>query len=378
MKVVMFTSKLNFATAGGSVLDLHLKAESLRKLGHQVTVVTTFSHANKINQPLLYKVEEEEISAPNWFVQQWRFYFLLKKYELQTNVLYIDGNNFLYGGGFYRWLGGKIPIIAFFNIKLSCWFNSTKIKSRIRLFLEHSLGVDVVNHLDAFIFTTPMIEKLYLDFGFDKFKSHVIPDFVNTKQIVMNHQLTNEVLEEHQKSARQVIIFCSGRMIPEKGFDLIIKAFAKIKDKEKFRIIMSGNGSERDKLMSLANSFHLESFISFPGWVKKEELVDFFRSSHIFILPKWWIEYSSVLLIEAMAYGLPCIVPQGGGLEWLLGAGAYLFKEGDADSLANALEQLGQDIDCRIKLGKLNLAKAKNLDAGLLATQLEKILLSVI
>ena len=61
MRIVFITSKLNFETAGGSVLDLHLKAKSLLELGHEVTVVTAFSRANKINQPLPYTVKEEDI-----------------------------------------------------------------------------------------------------------------------------------------------------------------------------------------------------------------------------------------------------------------------------------------------------------------------------
>ena len=211
MRIVMFASKLNFETAGGSVLDLHLKAKSLYELGHAVTVVTAFSLANKINQSLPYVVKEEDVSAAGWTSQQRGIYKLLKKYEPEADVFYIDGNNFLYGGGAYRLLGGIISVIGFFNIKLSCWSDTqnndkkkqtllAKLKRRIRLLVEKNLGVPVANHLDAFIFTTPMVEKLYLDFGFKKNKSHVIPDFVNTQDIINQEGLTSEVIATHQAS----------------------------------------------------------------------------------------------------------------------------------------------------------------------------------
>ena len=163
-------------------------------------------------------------------------------------------------------------------------------------------------------------------------------------------------------------------MIPEKGFDLIIKAFAAIKDKERFRVIMSGGGPDRDRLLMLTKELKLDSFISFPGWVKKEDLAKFFREAHIFILPKWWIEYSSVLLVEAMAHGLPCIVPRGGGLEWLVQKGALTFKEDNVWKLTEQIEVLGSSTELRTKLAESNLFKAKELDYRKLSTSLESIM----
>ena len=52
-----------------------------------------------------------------------------------------------------------------------------------------------------------------------------------------------------------------------------------------------------------------------PGWVDKETLANYFLTSQVFIFPKWWIEYGSALLTEALAFGLPCIIPGGGALE---------------------------------------------------------------
>ncbi|OGH69617.1 MAG: hypothetical protein A2754_02895 [Candidatus Magasanikbacteria bacterium RIFCSPHIGHO2_01_FULL_47_8] len=385
MRIILITSKLNFISAGGSVLDLHLKAKSLHELGHTVTVVTAFSPANKINQPLPYIVKEADLTASGWIPQQRGLYLLLKKYESEADAFYIDGNTFLYGGGFYRWLGGKVPVVAFFNIKLSCWSDTqnndkkkqtslAKLKRKIRFLIEKYIGVPIANHLDAFIFTTPMVERLYLNFGFKKEKSHVIPDFINTEDIVKKCNITHQTIAEHQAAASPVTLFCSGRMIPEKGFDLVIKAFAAVKTKENFRVIMSGGGPDRDRLMALAKELNSDSFISFPGWVKKEELEQFFRQAHIFILPKWWIEYTSVLLIEAMAYGLPCIVPKGGGLEWLTQKGALTFSEDSVEELTRQIETLGANAELRRELALNSFSKSKELDYRKLGRELESIM----
>lgn len=385
MRIILITSKLNFKTAGGSVLDLHLKAKGLADLGHDVTVITAFSHANIIEQSLPYKVVEENIDAPNWPKQLKNLYYLLRKYQSHADAFYIDGNLFVYGGGAYRLLGGKIPVVAFFNIKLSCWSDTqgndekkknifSRLKRRLRLIVEHYVGTWIANHLDAFIFTTPMVEKWYLDFGYKKNKTRVIPDFVNTWEIIATEHRTDATTRQHQINADPIVLLCSGRMIPEKGFDQVIKALARVKNKDHIKLIMSGGGSEAEQLKTLAQELGLTSQVVFPGWVEKKELITFFRHAHIFILPKWWLEYTSVLLIEAMAYGLPSIVPGGGGLEWLTPDASLTFAMDNVDELAARIEELCADSELRIKLALGAREQSASLDAGELAKRLESTL----
>lgn len=387
MQIILITSKLNLETAGGSVVDLHFKAKGLVELGHQVTVVTAFSKANKISGHLPYAVKEENVSTAYFVSLQYKIFKLLRKYEQDADVFYVDGNSFLYGGGMFRWLGGRIPVVAFFNVKLSCYANQMggghenknifiRTKRRLRILLEKYIGTFISNKLDAFIFTTPMVRQFYLDFKFKKSKSHVIPDFVNTQEII-NKQYYKDVNLHHQ-SAETVNILCSGRMITEKGFDLVIKAFSIMEHKERFKVIMSGSGPDKERLQEMVNNLGLRSYISFPGWVTKEELEKFFQQAHIFILPKWWIEYTSVLLIEAMAYGLPSIVSGGGGLEWLVGKKGLTFKEDDIISLARKIEELGNNSELRIDLAESILKKAVELDYKKLIIQMEDVMRSVV
>lgn len=386
MRVILVTSKLNFKTAGGSVLDLHLKAKGLAELGHEVTVITAYSSANCLIGDLPYKVIEENIKAPGLISLQKEAFRLLRKYQKEADIFYIDGHFFLYGGGLYRLLGGPAPVIAFFNIRLSCWSDTQnnkkqtlfiKWKRKLRILIERHLGVLLANRMDAFIFTTPMVEKIYLDFGFEKQKSHILPDFVDTEEIIQNKSLTLEDRERDRQKKNFSTIFCSGRMIPEKGFDLALKAFSLIKDRSKIRLIMGGGGPEEKRLRQLSSDLQLESVVFFPGWVEKEKMMDFFNQTQIFILPKWHIEYSSVLLIEAMAYGLPCIVPAGGGLAWLAGDGARTFKDSNVEDLADKIEQLLNDSNLRIRLAKNSLKRAQDLDYKILTKRLDIIINSI-
>ncbi|MBI2045830.1 MAG: glycosyltransferase family 4 protein [Parcubacteria group bacterium] len=389
MRIILITSKLNFETAGGSVLDLHWKAKSLLDHGHEVTVVTAFSRANNITIDLPYPVKKENIAPKgNLLSMQKGIYGLLKKYEKDADAFYIDGHMFLYGGGLYRMLGGKKPVVAFFNIRLNCWADMTgnpervsflkSVKKKMRVFLEHLFGIPIANYLDAFIFNTPMVQKMYTDFGIDGKKCSVIEDFVDMEGIIERNHITDAVLEKRQHSSDMVNIFCTGRMFKEKGFDLVIKAFADLPDKEKYRVVMSGGGPDKERLEAMVRETGLGKYFSFPGWVARDKMFDFFLASQIFIFPKWWIEYGSALLTEAMAFGMPCIIPGGGALEWLTEGSALTFKPDDAKDLSEKLHRLGEDERLRTKLSKDILTRAKRLDYRVLGRKLNKVIVGVI
>ncbi len=394
MRILLITSKLNFETSGGSVFDLHLKAIGLQDLGHQVEVVTAWSSFNKMGNPpvsLPYKHHCEEVGTARLIGMQQGIYRILKKYEKTFDVAYIDAHMFLYGGGLYRWLGGTMPVVGFFNQKLNCWGDSVnnetlkqtplaRLKRRGRLLIEKYLGMSMAARLDAFIFNTPQVGKLYIDFGIFKgwspekikAKSFILEDFLDTVAIIKEEKITPASIRAHQTAA-PITIFSAGRMIKEKGFDLIIRAFELLPDRERYRVVLCGGGPDYDRLVALVKEKKLEQYITFPGWVKKEEVPQFFRQGHIFVYPKWWIEYGAIVLMEAMSFGLPSIVPAGGALQWLLGDGGLTFLTDDVASLAQRLEALGADAKARVRYGEQALQRARAFDYRQLTLSLEKI-----
>jgi len=389
MKIFLLTSKLNFKSAGGSVVDLDLKARGLAALGHDVTVITAFSYNNIITTEPPYKVTEETIPYRGLLGIQYRAYSILKKYENATDAFYIDGQIFVYGGGLYRLLGGKKPVTAFFNT----WINRPdapqgvvpppltsrkKLKKRIRLMIEHSIGVFLANCMDAFIFTTPMVQQLYLDWGFNKAKSNIIPDFVDMGSLTKKYAVTEKTIIAHQKNVDKVIVFSTGRMIPEKGFDLIIKAFALIQNKEKYKVILSGGGPDKERLESLVAALGLKEYFAFPGWLDRDALNQLILDAHVFIFPKWWIEYTSVLLMETFAFGLPCIIPRGGAIEWLTDYKAPTFKADDHKEMAMRVEELGMSENRRTEIALAMFKRQEALDYRILLKKMAEVILGTV
>ena len=389
MRVFLVTSKLNFETAGGAVYDLHLKARGLAEREHNVTVVTAFSYANKISIPLPYRVREEFVVSRGLIGIQRGVFRILKKYGKEADVFYVDGHMFLYGAGLYRFRSGSKPVLAFFNVKLNSWVPKKTVtalgwilehaKQNIRKLIERIFGVPLANRIDSFAFNAPTVEALYHRFGIANKKPCVIlPDYVDAAAIMQDVGWTPKTLADHHRLKKPVTFFSGGRMIPEKGFDLLLRAFARIPNKEQYRLIITGGGPVEKDLHALSHELGLDGLVSFPGWVKKSEVSSFMRQAHVFILPRWILEYASAVVSEAMAHGIPCIVTAGGGVEWLTKGGALTFPENDVTALAGRMQELAENDALRIRFAKANLKKAEDLSYQKLTLLLERSLSEIV
>ena len=383
MRIYLFSTKLNFKSAGGAVYDLDNKARGLTELGHEVTVVTVFSRNNALSKALPYKIVEENIPYSGLLGIQKDGYIILKKYENKADIYYLDGTVFPYSGGLYKLLGGKLPIVSFYNMRLNCWRDPTantakasflkKIKQKLRFFIEHRFGVPIANKIDAFIFNTPHLGEVYYDFGYKKNKGNVIEDVIATQDLINKYSITPEWIAKHQSDDNKIIIYTAGRIYKEKGFDILIKAFKLIENKDKFKIIIGGTGPDENILFDLVKELGLEKYVEFIGWVAKEAVYENYKKAHIFVYPKWYIEYGAAIINEAMAFGLPCIIPAGGALEWLAEGGAMPYEQENYQNMADKIKQL-ENKDLRLKLALGSLAKAKKLDYKNLVVKLEKVM----
>ncbi len=391
MRIFLITSKLRFeengSPIGGSVIDLHLKAKGLAELGHTVTVVTAFSSANRMTGALPYRVEERLIRRRGLLSLQKGVYTLLREFERDADIFYVDGHMFLYGAGLYRLFGGRVPVTGFFNIRLNAWADTSgniarlplhrRVKKALRAVFERIVGAPIANRLDAFIFNTPQVQALYRRFGIGAGKPNiVIEDLVATRELRERFSITAEHAAKRARVASLVTFLSTGRMLPEKGFELLLRAFAKARNEQPYRLILSGGGPDSERLQKVATELGIRDAVEFPGWVEKETLYRFFTEAHVFIFPHWWIEYGSAVLTEALAFGLPCIVPAAGALERLASGGALTFQDGSVEELAKRMRELGESAELRTTLAKGALARAEELDARVLVKRMERFLTS--
>lgn len=367
MNIYFITTKLNFVDGGGSSDEYDLMYRALQKLSNRVTVITAYSKGNKILAPLPYKVIEENVSAIKQLGIQYAVFKLLRKYEHDADMFHVDGNVFLYGAGFYRFSGGKAPVAAYFNSYLVVWpaKNSSLLsnnrkdnflqiaKNKIRLFVEKNLMMPAANYIDFFEFTNPYLEERYNKFGLHtRGRSVIIGDPFDWPGLMKKCGIAMETYRGRNKKMGPFKLFYVSRMVPGRGFDLLIKAFAKLKNKENFRLVLAGNGPEEKSIQRLVGDSGLARYISLPGYLSKPELYKHLSDTDIYVHPHQWREISSMALLTAMTFGIPSIVPGDGALSWVAKNSTLYFKDGDIDDLAEKIEQLSNDYNFRAELSQ--------------------------
>jgi glycosyltransferase involved in cell wall biosynthesis len=150
---------------------------------------------------------------------------------------------------------------------------------------------------------------------------------------------------------KKILLFV-GRLGNMKGLEVLLKAFAKATRKKKdwLLVLLGPDGGELSKLKKMKAQLHLENMY-FWGPVSEENVEEACADADLFILPSQYEPYGLVLL-KAMAKGVPCIaVNTGGPTEIIKDGETGLLCEYDAQSMAKVLGKLFHDEKLRCKMG---------------------------
>lgn len=146
-------------------------------------------------------------------------------------------------------------------------------------------------------------------------------------------------------------ILCVGNLIPTKGHDVLLQAFAMVQAHfPEFSCEIIGDGPERSKLEGIAAKLSVR--VVFRGHKSRAEVADAMRRCAIFALPSSY-EGLGCVYLEAMASGKPTIGCQGQGIDEVIEhvANGWLVSPCGVEDLAKALSTLLQDRQLRNKIG---------------------------
>jgi GalNAc-alpha-(1->4)-GalNAc-alpha-(1->3)-diNAcBac-PP-undecaprenol alpha-1,4-N-acetyl-D-galactosaminyltransferase len=149
----------------------------------------------------------------------------------------------------------------------------------------------------------------------------------------------------------QPFLLAAGRLVPQKGFDLLIRAFANVTPRcPQLRLAIAGVGPAATALRDLVAQFRLEGQVFFLGEVRN--LQAFMRQAEAFVLSSRYEGFPNVLL-EALANGLPVVATDcPGGPREILNNGEFglLVPCEDETALAAAIHCLATNAELRSRL----------------------------
>jgi len=125
-------------------------------------------------------------------------------------------------------------------------------------------------------------------------------------------------------------ILAVGRLIPRKGFDILLQAS---KDLD-IEVTIIGDGPEKNNLQAISKDNKIQAH--FTGAIEHDKIITYYQESDIFVLPSA-NEGMSNTVLEAMACGLPIITTNTGGTQELVKENGWIIKR-NVKELRKALE----------------------------------------
>jgi len=236
----------------------------------------------------------------------------------------------------------KVPVIISSRHNVDIGGNLRELINRMTAPLDdHSIAVcQYVRSIELARARIPAnkVTTIYNGVALDLFQH---PDHIRTHQIKQELGITDDAL----------IIGCIGRLHPQKGYPQLLQALKDVKDKiPGVHLLIIGTGELDSQLKSMAHKLGLSKSVTFAG--SRTDIPAILNCLDLFVLPSLW-EGHPLVVLEAMAAGLPVVATQVGGTPEVVqnGETGLLVEPKDISQLASAMITLLQNPSLRKEMG---------------------------
>lgn len=166
-------------------------------------------------------------------------------------------------------------------------------------------------------------------------------------------------------------ILCVGRLSQEKRLDYLIRAWAKIENKNDWNLLIVGDGEKKEKLKELCEQLGVGKSVKFEG--QQNDIKKYYLNSSIYVMTSE-TEGMPMVLLEAMECGMPIIAFNIPATKYLINGTGILVDNFCVENFANELNNLITNFDKRCELSQKSKLKATEFKIDKIAVSLEKIL----
>jgi glycosyltransferase involved in cell wall biosynthesis len=367
MKIHFFVRTLNDEKGGGSHYNSIAFMRALKAAGHTVTV-HVFSKGGGNHFPPDIEPEVHDGWGLSFLESRRYLAQLLAQYENDADIFFLYAVEFTWGGGLYRRNGGKVPVVVYMDAYLPSMNNVHLASMREwiyhfkRIPWDKTIGCIDANAVDQFLPCSPYIGDEYKKFGFPRDKFTVLPNIVPDKSTPLI------------PGTGETRILFIGRLVYDKGIDLLIKALKQLQE-FKWKLIVVGSGPMLPFVEEAAKDLPIE----IVGWVPQESVGGWYAKSDIFVLPARWPDPAPRTVVDALHSRIAAVVPDTGGSSWIAGKAGISFKTGDLASLTEQLRiVMKNENDLRATLALESAHEVKKFSEEAVVSQLEDIMRKVV
>ncbi|MCW4015246.1 MAG: glycosyltransferase family 4 protein [Candidatus Bathyarchaeota archaeon] len=232
--------------------------------------------------------------------------------------------------------------------------------------LVSSANTVLIENFDKFIAVSHFVKTMLVKGGIPGKKIEVIHNWINLQKL--------EPYLKNIPANREKTVLYVGQVSKLKGTHLAVEAMTQL-TKEipdlKFRVI--GSGPLLSTLRKKVKKNGLFHSICFLGTVNKETLFNEYRKAKLFVCPSLWPDPCPTVVLEAMAFKLPVIASNIGGIPEMVNHGfnGFLFPAGDTAALAESVSKLVTNDELCSRFGENSYLAVKSFDIN---SQLSKLL----
>lgn len=351
MRIALMTNNYK-PMMGGVPISIERLARGLEALGHQVTIFApTYREQQEEENVFRYRTCLNHfiggIVLPNPFDRRIEEEFEKNTYDIiHVHHPMLIGRTAVHLSQKYH-----IPLAFTYHTRyeqyLRCYTgNIAKFDGFMAAYLHTFL-----KHCD-FVFapTAGMQQYLVNSCKTDAAKTKILPTGIEEKNYTVSEAQGREIRRQYGAEGMPLLLTVS-RMAHEKNVSFLLDSLAKVKDQygKPFRVLMVGDGPDREILQKRSVALGLEDRVIFTGTVPNEQLAPYFKGADGFIFASK-TETQGIVVLEAFAGSTPVIAVRATGVEDLVEDGINgILTEEDTEEYAGKLTEFLESIpECRM------------------------------
>lgn len=375
MRIYIYTLRFNPKTGGGSHHSLEIFIRALIARGHTPVLTTFHSRDNNYSQKPC-EMREENFSGGFLALQKCIASLMTK--NMDADVHYLYGPTVMWAGGIYKNRGGTTPVVVSLNNYTpgmglnrpapvpNTFVRGILVRARNRIHVikwylwERLFGIRLARRIERRYFSSPIIQSLYQRFGYSTQSSLVVAE-------PMEKTTSDELSAPFPREPGIFHVVFAGRLIADKGPDIIVRAALQLPTNIHIHLI--GNGNEETYLQDFVRSNNLTGRVFFHGWKTPAVLMSFYKNADVFVQPSRWPEPFGRTTADAMACGTSIISTENTGSAWAAGDGGIIFKKNNVDDLVRCILFFFNNPAERAAYAKRAIARSRLFDADIVSRQ---------
>jgi glycosyltransferase involved in cell wall biosynthesis len=174
--------------------------------------------------------------------------------------------------------------------------------------------------------------------------SHAFRQYLPPDSPVIFDPYEDSDFSRFRSTAKDADVVFMGRLVDNKGADLLIQAVAMLNETGMFpSVTIIGDGPERAHLEAMSRELKVDEQVRFAGILHGAQRGQEVSRHKIMVVPSRWPEPFGLVALEGIASGCAMIGSANGGLGDAIGPCGLLFPNGDAEGLRAALARLLSD-----------------------------------